>query len=380
MSGKKDRTSIIFPVLIIAIFAMIIAAFFYSFFTIERWTQREAFSAEAKKNIYLAFDRWLETTGHPLTLFKYGSADDIKEAGIKNNIIFASSYDWSSFKELEELIMDDKYNVVLFIDTDDDNEMLEYFLLDFDIEYRLYSPWEDSAFDDDYDEDNFSLSDEIYFRIKGSDKQTKIYSIGFNENSLIVCGAPLFMRSNHLQEKDNARLAWSVSGALDKYSDGFTITRSDEAASGIIYSSTDSGNVGELFMENKASLIIILSSLALLIAGFSQSVLSFGKWEPERVLPGKSIKERLLSEARFLKKHHALTLYAKEYEREIRGYFKHLNIESDEDIINIIEHKYGVTREDARSLLSEDAARSPVSVKDLLKYKKIAAQVTGSND
>jgi hypothetical protein len=309
MGSKTYNSSFIFSVLIISILLTIIAAFFYLFFEMERWTEKGASSEEAKNNVYLAMDRWLEGTGHPLVIYEYGSAEDIKEAKTKNIIIFASSYDWSSSGELKELLLDDKINVVLFIDTDEDNDDLKSFLLDFDIEYRLYFPWEDIPFDDD--EDEFSFDEDVYFKIKDADVQTRIQKIGLDKSSSFVCGTPLFMRSTYIQKKNNARLAWSISGALDKDNSGFTIFRSEDATADRAYSFSGGGNAAGLFMENKAALFIIIFTLLLVIAGFSQTIAPFGKWEPQRPLPGKSIKERLLSEARFLKKHHALTLYTK---------------------------------------------------------------------
>jgi hypothetical protein len=310
MSDKKDYSSVIFPVLIISIIIIILAALFYSFFEIEQRTERGAHSEEAKKNVYLALDRWLSETGHPLEIYQYGDAETIEESGKKSSMIFASSYDWSSSGKLKEFILYDKNNVVLFIDTYDEDEDLETFLLDFDIEYRLYSPWEES--DVEYDEDEFTFDEDVYFRIKDTAIQTRIQKITVDENVLIVCGIPLFMQSGNIDKQDNALLAWSISGALDKEKSGFAVFRSNEAAENKTPFYSEGGGAGVLFLENKASLLLILSVLALIIIGFSQSILTFGKWEPERALPGKSIKERLLSEARFLKKHRALGLYTKE--------------------------------------------------------------------
>jgi hypothetical protein len=391
MKNSKD-ISLYFPAIIFAIILIIAISLFFSFFTIQSYLVKTGESIEVKKNIYLAIDRLLMRTGHPLMIYEAGDLDNIIDSGKKKAIIFSSSFDWNCYKELEELIRYENYTIIVFIDGPED-DLLSEFLFNFNIGYYFDGLWKDP--DDNESGKNDDIADfdtAVCFNIIESDDSNnkhldyledgsgdiRLIRLTINDNSLVVSGTPLYMDWSFINDADcrsNARLAWSISGALDDEKDGFVILRSKKAAAGKTYH--DSGSFFNLFFQNKAAYMIVFSSLALVISGFCVSFPSFGRWKAERKSPCKSIKERFLLEGRFLKKYDALNLYLEPYAERIRAHYHRSGIDNDTDIINHIIKEKQIDRGDIEAFFN---ANKKIKAKDLLKYRDMTILIIGEKN
>jgi hypothetical protein len=395
MMQHKDISSH-FPLIIIGIILIIAASLFFTFFTIERYTIKTGESIEAKKNIYLAIDRWLIETGHELLIYESGGTEQIIDSRKKNIIIFSSSFDWNDYQNLEELIRYENNHVTIFIDGPED-ERLSDFLFNFNIECHFDGLWRYQNIDDDDNEDEAddafeektTFDEAVYFSAIDADKNSddnylqdkrgniRLIRVQFMAGSLIVSGTPLYMDWNFIRDSEyhgNSHLAWSISGALDTGKQGFAIFRSKKAASGKTHHDDYADNFFGLFFQNKASYLIVLSALALIIAGFCVTFPAFGRWKLERVAPGKSIRERFLYEGRFLKKYKALDLYLKHHADDIRAHYHKRGIDTDDAIARHVHIMYDIDSEDISAILG---SKKKITAKDLLKYRNITTRIIG---
>ncbi|MDR3302516.1 MAG: hypothetical protein LBT01_08355 [Spirochaetaceae bacterium] len=400
-----------FPLIIIALILIIAASLFFTFFTLERYSTKTGESIEAKKNIYLAMDRWLGETGHELVIYESGGTEQIIDSGKKNIMIFSSSFDWNDYQNLEELVRYENYHIVVFIDGGEDEDLSE-FLFNFNIECRLDGLWQERSRDAEYGDDDKSDTDEageqleqlesleqkitfdeaVYFSDLGGGEETidekylkdkggviRLIRLHYKAGSLIVSGAPFFMEWQNIRDSvylGNPQLAWSISGALDTEKQGFALFRSKKAASGKTRHEDYADTIFGLFFQNKASYLIVLSALALIIAGFCVTFPAFGRWKLERTAAGKSITERFLCEGRFLKKYKALDFYLKHHADDIRAYYRQNGIDTDDAIVRYVHITYTIDREDIQAILN---SKNKITAKDLLKYRNITMHITGGN-
>jgi hypothetical protein len=158
-----------------------------------------------------------------------------------------------------------------------------------------------------------------------------------------VTGEPLFMYNNYLEEGDlNARLSWDVTAAAQGESDntGILFIRSKRIAKSLFGKLADQGNF----------LPLGLSIFILVMTGFWMVIPSFGllfREDDLSVRSLKSIKERFLAEARFLKKYHALETYLEIYLREIKAKMRDQRPGPElESIENILKKGKGLSYND----------------------------------
>jgi hypothetical protein len=413
---NKNFTYFIPFVVIFAVLALLIGLFF-TFFKIEHYTKYIDSSDEAKKNKYLAMDKWLKNTGHPVLIHEKGSIKEITEADNKNIIIFASSITDFTTAEFDKLynIVIDGCNLILFLDGPQNN-LTDDFISRFDIECKFFKDFSDDEDEDKndnndnkdnkdtekkknnkiitvegadktvpakniYAQSNFDkqtyfrllneveyLYDDEYSELKDNDGHTRLVKVNLKSSVFIVSGIPYFMKS--LLLKKNNSLAWSISGALDN--GGFTIIRSKEAAAGETTHDYYAEGFWDLFTQNPAYKTIFFAVIAVIIVGFWITLPSFGKVLEERTLPGKPIKMRFLSEIRFLKRYGALRLYLKPYTDEIIFRYAQDGIEGDY-LIETIANEYNIDKEIVSDILKTSGK---ISIATLLEYNKICKKIT----
>jgi hypothetical protein len=181
------------------------------------------------------------------------------------------------------------------------------------------------------------------------------------------------MESGKLGKLQNAELAWSITGELDPKHKGFLMFRmtddSDEESYG--------GGFFAKIMENKMGLFIVLSSIALIIVGLWMNVAGFGRLIPERIMPGKSIYARFITEARFLKKYNALGLYVDAIASEIRAHYIKRGIENDSQIIQNAQKEFNISGEALMAIFNPP---KKIKIQDLVLYKKIKTIILGDGN
>lgn len=320
-----------------AIVALLIAAIFFSLFEVYKTTSRAEPSAAAEKNLYLAVDRWLTAEGHHVEYFEHGSAKNIIE-NKTTALIWSSSFDWKDSIELVNHI-ESGVNVVIFIDDEGSGELKE-FLYEFNIDYRIYTPFENPALEDvegalssdedteaggieentenvedDDDEPVIFYDDDVYLRAEGGE-QSHIVKIQAGMGSLSVTGIPYFMHWQSLiNDKDISEAAgiiWELTGLLD--SGAFEAEKNGESIGGIrifrnkrssaaLWHEYEMPAFWERFFEYKHSVALCLCILAVIIIGFWMTLAPFGRFKPEGETAVASIEDRFRAEVRFFKKY-----------------------------------------------------------------------------
>jgi hypothetical protein len=277
-------------------------------------------SEEALANEYLALERWLEKTGHPVRVAGPGGPALIKEAAETTVIIQASCFDWSEGGLYEPGWF--KGGGALIISLDVSWEEVFGSLRPLGVE----SGDKDFSGTGAYPEPGgeFPAFDpRISFSPKegaetmaDADGIIRLVTVPLGEGSVTVLGIPYFMWSSALGEPQNARLAWELTGARDRENRGVLFIRSRP----------DTGEAGSREREpgffekiaRRGHIIPLALSLLVLIAVRSWMLIpGFGRPVKDEGGSAKPIEERFLAEARFLKKYHALGGYLDVYIREI---------------------------------------------------------------
>jgi hypothetical protein len=312
----------------------------YLLFEIYPVTNYRRPSPESLSNEYLALDRWLQKTGHPLKTATAGGPDLPSRLPEKVLLIQSSLFDWSG--EASGALrswMAGGGNLVIFSDVpwyEDEEEELSIFLEEFGITMEKFSPLDEEEEEDTEDEADAEVEEtvpddleaesgaaepvldpELCFYVEETtvpavtlrDYQDKIrlVTVPHGQGSVTVSGVPYFMWSAHIGEEQNARLAWRFTGALDRENQGIYFIRGRTPASGFWGKLAERGNVTPL----------AVSILILLAAGFWMVLPVFGRPVRDEERPGKPIGERFRAESRFLRRYGALDLYLEAYVEEL---------------------------------------------------------------
>lgn len=250
-------------------------------------------SRETKENVYLAFDRWLLATGHPVRILENANVEHLNEAGENVILIFTSSFNFPVYDEFDEFnaLFYKGKNIVIFNDVN--NEDFDLFL--------------DDIMSDDYDD------------IDGDNKQQKdifddfdIDIIELENGKLYVSDSYYFMKTGAVEQKSNAGISWALSGDLDSQNTGILIVRSAGVSAGKTPKDKDDGKSFWGAAKEKGALFpMLVSTAALVIFGFWMCFITFGRGKQADRIDGKTINERFLAEGRFLKKNKALNVYLK---------------------------------------------------------------------
>ncbi|MFP3091473.1 DUF4350 domain-containing protein [Treponema sp. TIM-1] len=304
----------------------------YALFEIYPTTNYRRPSVESLSNEYLALDRWLQKTGHPLKTTTAGSPALLDHLSEKTLLIQSSRFDWSGEAPgaLRSWI-EAGGNLVVFSDLpwyEDEEEDLSNFLAGFGITMEKTSPYNVDEEDEEAEEtipDNPeadpmaaepALDFDVHFLVEEkSDARIlqdrggniRMVSVFWGAGSLTVSGTPYFMWSATIGENQNARLAWHITGALDRENRGIYFIRGKEPAAGLWGELSERGNITPL----------VVSALILVITGFWMVIPAFGRPVRDEERPGKPIGERFRAESRFLRKYGALDLYLDAYVEEL---------------------------------------------------------------
>jgi hypothetical protein len=301
-----NNSRVIVIVVAIAVFGILAGLFFANFEIYQGEKQIEP-SRLVRQNVYLAADRWLNRSGHPVRVEKWGNGGTLASASEKTALIFTSSFDKRDYGQLTTWL-DSGNSAALFIDSPLTDELTDY-LASFGIIC--------SVDDEDYD---------IIFEFNGNESSLITVPSGFGNGELSVTGIPYFMQSRILAKTysdytdDNFRLTWFLSGERDPKQKGILVIRSKAASAGETRNWREEGTPDFFAKLREAGSIlpVAISALLTLLIGFWMTLPVFGKLQKDVERPGKPIRERFRAEGLFFKKYNALGTYLAIYADEIK--------------------------------------------------------------
>ena len=297
----------------------------YTFFEIYPVTNYRRPSAESRVNEYLALDRWLQKTGHPLRTGTTGGLPLLEALPEKTLLIQSSRFNWSG--EVAGTFLpwvEAGGSLVIFPDlpwygeeeAEEQRNFLEGLGIITEKSYSFYEE-EDGAAPSDAPEDPFFDRQVRFileekpglpaFTLKDHQGIIRLVTVVLGQGSVTVSGFPYFMWSSALGKEQNARLAWRLTGGLDRENRGIYFIRGKEPSSGLWGKLADRGNITPLGV----------SALILVLIGFWMVLPAFGRFPKDEEGPGKPIGERFRAESRFLRKYGALDLYLAVYVAEL---------------------------------------------------------------
>ncbi|MCL1817797.1 MAG: DUF4350 domain-containing protein [Spirochaetaceae bacterium] len=291
---------------------------------------RRGYSNAARSNSYLALERWLESTGHPVSVLT-GPLDfplAVQEKVVvlpaarldRKGEVFARFFAWA----------EDGGHLLLWVGEKADTET-ETRLKNVFEELGLRFLRQDSA--SSPRKSGFPRFDHgVSFKPikthplrpgmksrKDSGGLMRLVTVPVGHGTVSVSGRPFFMRNYYLQEEENAALAWELTGARDTDKEGVHFIRTTRDQDTLYDAITSRGPIG----------FAAAGALLVLGIGFWMVIPVFGRWRSDFPLPGRSIRERFLAEGLFLKKFRALEVYRAAYIREIR---LKLNVFAEEEL------------------------------------------------
>jgi hypothetical protein len=340
----------------------IIAYICWSIFEVEEVGEWVPPVREALFNRYLALDRWLTQTGHPVRLADSGDYETLEAVGEQTMLIQASLFSWSS--EAADFLLSwvEKGGIlVLALDSawvleEDD---LAGFLGRLDISAADTSAnrsYRYSASEPRLDRDiafEVPEANADFLTMKDPDGFTRLVQVRRGKGKITVTGGCWFMNNNNLKDTPNAWLAWNLlaesSGARGGDPGVFFIRDFRER-----YQS-ETGLFGRLFVRGNFFAPLI-SALVLFFAGFWAAFSVFGVVREDASRPGKALRERFRAEALFLKRFGALDSYLDAYRGEIKR--KLLRKEGLKDEDEIILRAAALSKEAGGDDSIEDVRRA----------------------
>ncbi len=335
---------------IIAVIVIGIGIFAYNFLEIYDREVYEFPSPEVRANNYLALERWLLESGHPVRTSQFAELINIMQADENVVVMNSSSFYWekNTFDVLKPWI-EEGHHLFVFHDYWKDafhDEDFYSFVNHFNV--RMITPGDEDIFEDEMneadndtqepephtpnadDEETVSEKTEEYpyvdrtirFVIEegsdeilcaGIDDETiNLVHIPFGNGSVTFTGNPYFMQNYNIKTNENRLLAWNVTGAKDNNKNGILFVEEIEFQNTFLQDLINEGNIFPL----------LISIFILTIVCFWGFIPRFGKIIADEESPGKPIRERFLAEAIFLKKFHSLRMYIDAYEKTIQQRFR----------------------------------------------------------
>jgi hypothetical protein len=357
----------------------------YAFFEVYPRTKYSFPSMEALSNEYLALDRWLNQTGHPVRV-EFAPGASLAGAGAGEGVIFiqASVFDGKVPPELKTLAAAGT-SLILSLDEFREEET-DAFLHSLGLEgisgpsarrknkagENGASPPEDSAAGPDFDHlVCFLLLSELADRedvlvLTDGEGIIRLVTVPLESGSITVMGVPYFMMSDNLGKEANARLAWELTGGRDRENRGVLFIREGgwDSFSG---SEEDEGFFAKL--SGRGHIIpLAISILMLTAAGFWMVVPGFGVAGREDRSAAKPIRERFLAEARFLEKYHALGAYLDVYIQEIRVKLRRREGDFDEADLAPLVRRICSLGDEAEEIINH---KERIGVREFIKYREI---------
>jgi hypothetical protein len=308
-------------------------------FEVENYEKWVPPGPEARSNSYLALDRWLNRTGHPVRLADSGDYEALEAAVEQTIFIQATLFDWSS--EAVDFLLSWVENggiLVLAFDyaglLDDEYpaELLERLEIRAARSSQNYHYAGSEPRLDRYIVFEVPAENQDALVIKDNEGLIRLVQVRKGKGKITVTGDIWFMHNSYIKEPPNARLAWNLLAERPASPAG-------EPGVFFIRDFRDWRRRGEtdLFGEifKRGNLFAPLVSAALLIVvGFWAALSVFGVVREDGAKPGKPLRERFLAEGRFLKRFGALNSYLAAYQGEIkRKLLKSEGLQDENEII-----------------------------------------------
>jgi hypothetical protein len=352
----------------------------YSFFEVYPVPRYSPPSIEAIYNDYLALDRWLNQTGHPVRVESGAGASSLAEAEEGVIGIQVSLFDKKLLPELKTLIPAES-SLILFLDEPRNTE-IDAFLNSLGLTVHPepdtgedesgesgVSTGKDSAAGPIFDRGiRFLLQPELADRkdlriLTDGGGIIRLVTIPLEPGSITLTGIPYFMMSVNLGNEANARLAWELTGGQDRENRGVFFIR--EGWTSFAPGEDEESFFAKLVRRGRISPLAI-SILALTVIGFWMVIPGFGVTGEEDRSAAKPIRERFLAEARFLKKYHALGAYLDVYVQEIRVKLRRREGDFDEaDLVPLVRRICGL---EAEEIIRH---KERIGIREFIKYREI---------
>jgi hypothetical protein len=359
--------------LIFGLSAALLALGIYSaseYFEISPTLVREGPSAKARANAYLALERWLEETCHPVEVLS-GKPDESVFSGRNILCIQASGSAWEENANAG-LFSWVRGGGFLFLYGDSDapgNAAVKNFLKELGIRIQTRSGRNVFRSQDSYDFPDFDprlilkpvKENPNRPRMKchrDSGGYIRLISVPLGKGAVAVCGDPLFMRSRFLWKEANAHLAWELTGARDPAGEGITFIRGKNVKDSMY----------DAFAAKGSLLFVIISAGILAVTGFWMVIPVFGQTKQDQERPGRPLRERFLAEGCFLKKFGALDSYLEMYRKEIQ--FKS-RLGSDADPLILARRLAPLCGMDEEIIRKALTPRKNVKFREFIKQTKI---------
>ena len=328
-------------------------------FEIEPRTRRVSPSREARKNEYLALDRWLEGRGISARTQNSGDLSTIYQAAEKHIFVQASLFNWND--QAIEYLTDwvgkgGHLFLVLDYNTMWDDEtftLLENFGITAETGEGTEISWHDFVspnFDRkfyflpsrDLSERLIEKDDAGIMFVKDWTNFNRLAQVKYGEGTFTVSGRPRYLHSSNLDNTHNARIAWAIFAETGAEKSGWLFIRGASRVRGLFGSLWRHGNLS----------VLIVSTLVLLVICFWAVLPMFGLVKEDDEKPGKALRERFLAEGRFLKRYNALDLYLETYIKEIKRILaRKEGIVDNNDIENRVLEIWGKPKEKSALLL-----------------------------
>jgi hypothetical protein len=358
----------------------------YAFFEVYPKPKHVSPSTEALFNEYLALERWLNQTGHPVRV-EFTAGTSLAEA--EEGVIFieAPVLDGKIPPELKTLAAAGA-SLILSLDERRDEET-DAFLRGLGLEGisgpaawgesedgesaagENGGPPEDSAAGPDLDHlVRFLLLPELAGRedvltLADGKGMIRLVTVPLGPGSITVMGVPCFMKSVKLGNEANARLAWELTGGRDRENRGVLFIREGRDSSAGL---EEDGDFFAKLSRRGHIFSLAISTLALVVVGFWMVIPRFGVTGREDRSAAKPIRERFLVEARFLEKHHALGAYLDVYIQEIRVKLRRREGDFDDaDLVPLVKGICGLGDE-AEEIVNH---KERIGLREFIKCRKI---------
>ena len=336
-------------VIVIAIFVVTVALGMAAYTNLEIYPRRYSAdpSAEVSANRYIAVERWLGQTGHPVRVSSGENVSWIVSAKERAVIVEESALDWenaearllpwirdggalvitldirSNHGGIEEFIS--RFGIgIQEADEEDEAEYNEESSGDDDAEYKkhLLGAAEPDTTSAQHNTDALTFDTACGFVLAGpliedisnisvitdSDGIIRLVTVSLGKGTITFTGILYCMTNQFIEQEANARLAWSLTAAQTTAENPKVLFIRDRTfRKGIFGRIAERGNYVPL----------VVSALALIVIGFWMVIPSFGIAPREEQPWARPITERFLAETRFLKKYNALDHYVQVYVREI---------------------------------------------------------------
>ncbi|MHC6203188.1 DUF4350 domain-containing protein [Breznakiellaceae bacterium SP9] len=309
--------------LVIMLFCAALGLLAYRYLEIYPRTKIIPPSKEAQRNPYWALDKWLLLTGKDLRVQDWGTVWSLTSRDAATVFIQASLFDWDA-DDTPELLSWIESGGSLIVSIDEyDAEDLPNGLTELlePLEIRLEQnetpagrTGTSPAFDDTVSFAQIAVrSGTVIEHYTDGEGIIRLLRRSVGRGTITVTGVPYFLYNEELGDSnENSNLAWHLFGSEQG---SILFIRGEKQELSLL---------GTLF--HRGDFTCLLLSLCLVIGvGLWLVLPQFGRIEQDKERALKSIRERFLAEAYFLKQYKGLDTYRQAYIEEIKRRVTHIN-------------------------------------------------------